>query len=129
MDYDNVHLNVAPMHDILQDALDDVCDVPCNITAKHADAQQLVSTRTSTITKGDALMAIEHVLAETSDPRAVGLPGYFNALQDTFQCNGTFSSGCALIPCIWCDDSGIPNHRMDGRHISTAGQVFEQGEH
>ncbi|KAI0757988.1 cell division control protein 14, SIN component-domain-containing protein [Fomes fomentarius] len=70
MDHDNVHLNVAPMHDILQDALDD-----------------LVSTRTSTITKGDALMAIEHVLAETSDPRAVGLPGYFNALQDTFQCN------------------------------------------
>ena len=33
-------------------------------------------------------MAIEHVLAETSDPRAVGLPEYFNALQDTFQCNG-----------------------------------------
>ncbi len=33
-------------------------------------------------------MAIEHVLAETSDPRAEGLPRYFNALQDTFQCNG-----------------------------------------
>ena len=33
-------------------------------------------------------MAIEHVLAETSDPRAVELPEYFNALQDTFQCNG-----------------------------------------
>ncbi|KAI1791062.1 cell division control protein 14, SIN component-domain-containing protein [Ganoderma leucocontextum] len=62
--------NTAPMHDILQDALDD-----------------LVSTRTSTATKGDALVAIEHVLAETADPRAVGLPGYFNALQDTFQCN------------------------------------------
>ncbi|KAI0705742.1 cell division control protein 14, SIN component-domain-containing protein [Cerioporus squamosus] len=58
------------MHDILQDALDD-----------------LVSTRTSTTTKGEALVAIEHVLAETSDPRAEGLPRYFNALQDTFQCN------------------------------------------
>ncbi|TFK83301.1 hypothetical protein K466DRAFT_655300 [Polyporus arcularius HHB13444] len=62
--------NTAPMHDILQDALDD-----------------LVSTRTSTVTKGEALVAIEHVLAETSDPRAEGLPRYFNALQDTFQCN------------------------------------------
>ncbi|RDX47754.1 hypothetical protein OH76DRAFT_1464930 [Lentinus brumalis] len=62
--------NTAPMHDILQDALDD-----------------LVCTRTSTATKGEALVAIEHVLAETSDPRAEGLPRYFNALQDTFQCN------------------------------------------
>ncbi|RPD67524.1 hypothetical protein L226DRAFT_550002 [Lentinus tigrinus ALCF2SS1-7] len=62
--------NVAPMHVILQDALDD-----------------LVSTRTSTAIKGEALVAIEHVLAETSDPRAEGLPRYFNALQDTFQCN------------------------------------------
>ena len=34
-------------------------------------------------------MAIEHVLAETADPRAEGLSAYFNALQDTFQCNGT----------------------------------------
>ncbi|KAH9939362.1 cell division control protein 14, SIN component-domain-containing protein [Epithele typhae] len=62
--------NVAPMHDILQDALD-----------------ALSSPRISTTAKGDALVAIEHVLAETADPRATGLPGYFNALQDTFQCN------------------------------------------
>ncbi|KAI0355506.1 CDC14-domain-containing protein, partial [Trametes cingulata] len=62
--------NVAPMHDILQDALD-----------------ELVSSRTSIADKGDALVAIEHVLAETCDPRAEGLLGYFNALQDTFQCN------------------------------------------
>ncbi|KAJ8483010.1 hypothetical protein ONZ51_g4973 [Trametes cubensis] len=62
--------NIAPMHDILQDALDD-----------------LVSSRTSLADKGDALMAIEHVLAETCDPRAEGLLTYFNALQDTFQCN------------------------------------------
>ncbi|KAH9884945.1 CDC14-domain-containing protein [Cubamyces lactineus] len=58
------------MHDILQDALDD-----------------LVSSRTSLADKGDALVAIEHVLAETCDPRAEGLSTYFNALQDTFQCN------------------------------------------
>ncbi|KAI0737791.1 cell division control protein 14, SIN component-domain-containing protein [Daedaleopsis nitida] len=70
MDTDFDSTCIAPMHDILQDALDD-----------------LVSTRTSIATKGDALVAIEHVLAEMSDPRAVGLPAYFNALQDTFQCN------------------------------------------
>ncbi|KAI0677741.1 cell division control protein 14, SIN component-domain-containing protein [Trametes maxima] len=58
------------MHDILQDALD-----------------ELVSSRSSLLEKGDALVAIEHVLAETCDPRAEGLLGYFNALQDTFQCN------------------------------------------
>ncbi|KAI0650929.1 cell division control protein 14, SIN component-domain-containing protein [Trametes meyenii] len=58
------------MHDILQDALD-----------------ELVSSRTSLSEKGDALVAIEHVLAETCDPRVEGLLGYFNALQDTFQCN------------------------------------------
>ena len=34
-----------------------------------------MSTRTSTASKGDALVAIEHVLAEMADPRAVGLPG------------------------------------------------------
>ncbi|PIL37692.1 hypothetical protein GSI_01386 [Ganoderma sinense ZZ0214-1] len=69
-DGEGSYANTAPMHVILQDALDD-----------------LASTRTSTTSKGDALVAIEHVLAETADPRAVGLPGYFNALQDTFQCN------------------------------------------
>ncbi|KAH9854842.1 CDC14-domain-containing protein [Lenzites betulinus] len=58
------------MHDILQDALD-----------------ELVSNRTSISEKGGALVALEHVLAETCDPRAEGLLGYFNALQDTFQCN------------------------------------------
>ncbi|KAI0363194.1 CDC14-domain-containing protein [Pilatotrama ljubarskyi] len=58
------------MHDILQDALD-----------------ELLSSRTSLADKGDALVAIEHVLAETCDPRAEGLLDYFNALQDTFQCN------------------------------------------
>ncbi|KAI0832921.1 cell division control protein 14, SIN component-domain-containing protein [Trametes gibbosa] len=58
------------MHDILQDALDD-----------------LASSRTSISNKGDALVAIEQVLAETCDPRAEGLLAYFNALQDTFQCN------------------------------------------
>ncbi|KAI0774653.1 cell division control protein 14, SIN component-domain-containing protein [Trametes elegans] len=58
------------MHDILQDALDD-----------------LVSTRTSTADKSDALEVIEHVVAQTCDPRAEGLSEYFNALQDTFQCN------------------------------------------
>ncbi|KAI0638670.1 cell division control protein 14, SIN component-domain-containing protein [Trametes polyzona] len=58
------------MHEILQDALD-----------------ELSSSRTSLADKGEALVAIEHVLAETCDPRAEGLLGYFNALQDTFQCN------------------------------------------
>ncbi|OSC97916.1 hypothetical protein PYCCODRAFT_1397877 [Trametes coccinea BRFM310] len=70
MDFFPSDANVAPMHDILQDALDD-----------------LVSSRTSLADKGEALRAIEHVLAETCDPRAEGLLGYFNALQDTFQCN------------------------------------------
>ncbi|EJF62149.1 hypothetical protein DICSQDRAFT_104373 [Dichomitus squalens LYAD-421 SS1] len=69
-DVDDSNPITAPMHVILQDALD-----------------ELVSIRTSTATKGDALVAIEHVLAETSDPRAVGLLEYFNELQDTFQCN------------------------------------------
>ncbi|KAI8989907.1 cell division control protein 14, SIN component-domain-containing protein [Trametes punicea] len=70
MDFLYPDANIAPMHDILQDALDD-----------------LVSNRTSLADKGEALVAIEHVIAQSCDPRAEGLSDYFSALQDTFQCN------------------------------------------
>ena len=71
-------------------------------------------------------MAIEHVLAEMSDPRAEGLPRYFNALQDTFQCNG--APQCVLYS-IYIQPttfSLIPNYRMDCRHDFAAREILEQ---
>ena len=71
-------------------------------------------------------MAIEHVLAEMSEPRAEGLPRYFNALQDTFQCNGAPS-------CVLCSFylqpvtfSVIPYNWMDCRHDFAAREILEQ---
>ena len=85
---DNTYPNVAPMHVILQDALDDVSPFCSGSGDLAAYTLQLSSRRSSTAAKGEALVAIEHVLAETADPRAESLPEYFNALQDAFQCNG-----------------------------------------
>ena len=113
-DVDLSYPNTAPMHDILQDALDDV-SLLALLCVLYTHLQKLVSTRTSTASKGDALVAIEHVLAETADPRAVGLPGYFNALQDTFQCNGT----SVLLVC--------PAYRLSSpqcRHESSLGHLL-----
>ena len=71
-------------------------------------------------------MAIEHVLAEMSDPRAEGLPRYFNALQDTFQCNGAPSCVMCSFHIQLVTFSLIPDYCMDCLHDFAAREIFEQ---
>lgn len=73
-------------------------------------------------------MAIEHVLAETCDPRAEGLPAYFNALQDTFQCNG-MSELSVTLRILTGLVSVVTNCLLGRNNLFPARRLFEQGFH
>ncbi|KAM5542488.1 hypothetical protein V8D89_003947 [Ganoderma adspersum] len=76
-------------------------------------------------TKGNALVAIKHALADTSDCRPVGLRGYFNVSQGTFRCNGTFlhrfrQASCLSLSQFRLTPEGIAKgkeveHMLEGR--------------